>query len=284
MQHEEKKSPSLKTPIIIKILNVLQIIVSLPYLIFLITWTLGMVLFSLNNNANAYGAFGWTISLLPFAILMLFSNPYIFFGFTGAAIVISVSILVYLVKTFKVQSFKKWRIYFSVILLIFVGLPLIYLGNYEAPLKAKANTQLYLVNDFNYFEKVIGNMNRSSEGKDYDYELLGWADNNTLVYKKFKNNYVFGTDYRKTQPPTLLDTKYYSISENKTASYKENAKFYNSECKFDACVKPYLANSNVILEKASKDKEAIISPDGNYVAFMGKAWYGPYDIMIIKIK
>ena len=262
-----------------KLINALQIITTVPYIL-IICCSLAVGITLKLGVHNSFTTALTSLYLVPFAIFMFLSNAHIFFGFSALGIIISAFVLFNLIKTFKKGVLKKVRFYFSIILLSLFILPLIYLSNYKIDTGAKGTAKVFLIKDLNYFQRVSASLNRMSEKQDYKYEILGWKDNNTVIYKKFKNNYSSIYDIRTTLAPTFLQTKYYSVVEDNSSNYNDNTVLYVKSCDYKQCVKPYLTNNRMF----ERGKSTFLSPDGNKIAFIGHTFFTPDDIMILQIK
>jgi len=109
----------------------------------------------------------------------------------------------------------------------------------------------------------------STESSDNKFEILGWLDNDTLIYKKWSKNEGNGDD----------EIRQYNFVDKKSSIFdKPITNLNNIRCSYEECISNFIDQK---VDNYSPDK-AWISPNGKRFAFLASYLYGPQDIMIFE--
>ena len=149
--------------------------------------------------------------------------------------------------------------------------------NYHPALKPKSGIKYHIVDmpaGLNKIHKILASYN---EGKGEAYEIQGWLNNDTLIYKKWSGrgyNWISGQEYKIGSEQVLR----YDIVNRKSDFFRGPLQnLTNKKCHF-SCIEDFIEDYDV----SSNLWEAWISPDGNKFAYWAKQLYGPQDIMIFE--
>ena len=246
----------------------------------------------------------WPLSLLMRLSYRLFpasSTPWLFFGIemypflstsflseatryviiSLAALILTLAALTWLAAQERRQVWRRGRFYVLLAACASVlAFPL--LMRYRPVVKAAPGVELRLVDEPGLLEGVVKSCQAAAEVRVCQYEPLGWADAQTIVYRKW-----CGGHYDKmgiwhpgdSQPPQAyhLDTDEISPFEGDLGALTHET------CLSSVCVLPALAEREPLEQGyyPGQYEDALFSPDGRWVAFTTKHIYGPEDLLVI---
>lgn len=149
-------------------------------------------------------------------------------------------------------------------------------GNYYPAIEAKKNVKYYVV-DYppKGLERIYKKFALKWEERGTNYEILGWLDNRTMVYKKWAGGITYFDNEVKIGPEQLLQ---YDINRKSSITFNDSInKLYKKTCAFE-CVKEFIEDPTPMLGCTI----VYISPNGNRFACISSYALGPEDIMIFE--
>jgi hypothetical protein len=162
-----------------------------------------------------------------------------------------------------------------------------FLLQYQPSVIATSTAEMRMVEQPNFLTGVVRRNMVFAEKEGCFYEPLGWADTQTLVYRKWcggfydqRNNYQWNSGI--TTPPLG-----YQVDSMQIAPYiGDLAKLKRDTCAYSSCVLPLLEKDYVHTWPPNPRypdhfDDSVRSPDGKWIAFKAKYVYGPEDLLVI---
>ncbi|MDY6877742.1 MAG: hypothetical protein SWK90_16290 [Chloroflexota bacterium] len=152
---------------------------------------------------------------------------------------------------------------------------------YQPVVKAAPGVELRVVDEPGLLEGVVKSCQAAAEVRECQYEPLGWADAQTLVYRQWcGGRYEMDVWHPgDSQPPQA-----YHLDSGRVSDFHGGLAALSREtCAPAACVRPALAPRRLYEQGyyPGRYEEAVISPDGHWVAFTAEHIYGPEDLLVI---
>jgi len=214
-----------------------------------------------------------------FFITWLLSDSTRYLAITLAALLPALAALVGLIARERGQVWRRGRFYLlTLFLAAILAFPL--LMRYQPPVKAAPGVEMRVVEQPGLLDGAVKSCKAGAEVPGCQYEPLGWADAKTLVYRKWCDGHYAGTTWQPGSPgePLLydLDTGQVGVSLLDSAPFRET-------CTHSACVLPALAKRKSFEQGYYPGKygDALVSPDGRWVAFTARHIYGPEDLLVV---
>lgn len=220
-----------------------------------------------------------------FAVAYLLSDMSRFLVLTLACLVLLFGWLIRTLRRAKPIARTSPGIVLPVIGFIFVAL--FFLPPYQPAVQAAPSAEMSMVEQPDYLSGIVRRNMVIGEKPDCVYEVLGWADARSLVYRKWCGGYYDAQNnyqWKQGQPSSPLT---YRVDTRERVSYSgDTGALARTTCNYSECILPRLARdyvhtwSPVQFYPASFD-DSVISPGGRWVAFKAKYTYGPEDLLVI---
>ena len=111
------------------------------------------------------------------------------------------------------------------------------------------------------------------------YEPLGWADDETLVYRVWRGG-DYGRDTWRSQPGSPGPPLAYHLDTGTITRFRGDVDGLHTEtCDPAACVEPLLAE--IPSYHPGRFEQPVVSPAGNWIAFTAWSFDSPEDLLII---
>lgn len=221
------------------------------------------------------------IEAYTFLSAWLLSDMARYMAISLIALISSLAALIWLIMQERRQFWRRGHFYTSLVALVGVlAFPL--LMHYRPVVRAAPGVELRLVERPGLMEGAVRSCQAAAEVQGCQYEPLGWADAQMLVYRKW-----CGGHYDKmgiwhpgdSQPPQA-----YHLDTDEVSPYDGDLDTISREtCLPSVCVLPALAKREPFEQgyHPGQYEDALISPDGHWVAFTAEHIYGPEDILVI---
>ncbi len=144
---------------------------------------------------------------------------------------------------------------------------------YIPALIPKESVNFQVVDPPSGFNLVYRSILASGERSDNKFEILGWLDNDNLIYKKWfrdSGNQISGEG-------VILQYNFLSKKSNHFSGSVSNLS--NKRCSYRECISEFVEHS---ADDQAFGKDAWISPNGKRFAYLSRYIYGPEDIMIFE--
>jgi hypothetical protein len=197
-----------------------------------------------------------------------------------AALILTLAALTWLAAQERRQVWRRGRFYVLLAACASVlAFPL--LMRYQPVVKAAPGVELRLVDEPGLLEGVVKSCQAAAEVRVCQYEPLGWADEQTLVYRQWcGGRYEMGVWHPGApQPPQA-----YHLDTDEVSPFDGDLDALTHEtCAPSVCVLPALAKREPFEQGyyPGQYEDALFSPDGRWVAFTTKHIYGPEDLLVI---
>ncbi len=163
-----------------------------------------------------------------------------------------------------------------------LALPFAY-GPYQPAVKAAPGAELRQVEQRGWLAGVVKGLQAGAEVRPLVYEPLGWADEQTLVYRTWR-----GAGYDRTgawqdgEPGPALA---YDVAANVSRPWDGPLDgLYRAPCPGGACVRPLLTKYYQPADRLyfpGHWADVLPSPDGRWYAFVARHVYGPEDLILV---
>ena len=218
---------------------------------------------------------------LPFfSVATLLSDVTRYLAVSLAALTLALVALIWLVVRERGQAWRRKRFYLLAIALVAVlAFPL--LMHYQPAFKTAPGIEMCIVDEPDLLRGVVKSCQAAAEVRGCQYEPLGWADAQTLVYRQWCGGYYDMSDWHPgaPQPPRA-----YHLDTNAVSPFDGDLSTLSREiCHPWQCVAPALAEKQPfpLGYLLGQYKDVLISPDGRWVAFTAEHVYGPEDLLVI---
>lgn len=144
---------------------------------------------------------------------------------------------------------------------------------YQPALMPKEGVNFQVVDPTSGFNRMYRSILASGERSDNKFEILGWLDNDTLIYKKWLRN-------EGNHISEEGEIRQYNFVNKKSSTFDEPfTNFNNKRCSYKECISEF---ADSFADDQSVGKDAWVSPDGKRFAYLSRYIYGPEDIMIFE--
>ncbi|HIE38548.1 MAG TPA: hypothetical protein EYH30_10565 [Anaerolineales bacterium] len=214
-----------------------------------------------------------------FAVQILLSDPTRYLALSLSGLVLTTAALVWPVARWRRRVWRSgWLYLLSAALLAVVAFPLVV--RYRPAVRAAPGAELRLVEPPGFLESPVRACQAAAEIRGCQYEVLGWADARTLVYRKWCGGYY---DADGWHPGTPGPPRAYRLDLDTAAPFEGDVGGLSRElCLPSTCVHPGLAE--VYAGGGyfpGQYGTPLLSPDGRRVAFTAWHIYGPEDLLVL---
>jgi hypothetical protein len=231
-----------------------------------------------NTSSTAWWFFG-IVGAYPFLSAWLLSTMARYVTISLVALVLSSTALIRLIMQERRQIWRCEHFYAS--LIAFAGVlafPL--LMRYQPAVRAAPGVELRLVERPGPIEGAVRDCQAAAEVRGCQYEPLGWADAQTLVYRQWcDGRYEMGVWHPgDSRPPQA-----YHLDTDEVTPFEADLDALTREtCAPSICVLPALAKREPFEPGyyPGRYEDALISPNGRWVAFTAEHVYGPEDLIV----
>lgn len=156
-------------------------------------------------------------------------------------------------------------------------------GPYQPAVQAAPGAELRQVEQRGWLAGVVKGLQAGAEVRPLVYEPLGWADEQTFVYRTWR-----GAGYDRTgawQDGAPGPALAYDVAANASRPWDGALDgLYRAPCPGGACVRPLLTKYYQPADRlyfVGRYEEVLPSPDGTWYAFVARHVYGPEDLLIV---
>ncbi len=248
----------------------------------------------------------WPLSLLLRLSYQLFpssSTPWLFFGIgtypllsasllgdvtryvilSLAALLLTLVALIWLLARERGQIWRRKRFYLLAVALVSIlAFPL--LMRYRPAVQAAHAVELRVVEEPGLLAGTVKQCQAAAEICECQYEPLGWATAQTLVYRKWCNGYYDAGSWHPgaPQPPQA----YHLDTDEVTPFNGDLDALARESCPLSQCVSPALAEKQLfpLGYLPGQYKDALISPNGRWIAFTAEHIFGPEVLLVMSHK
>jgi hypothetical protein len=198
----------------------------------------------------------------------------------GLIALISSSVaLIWLIMRERRQFWRREHFYTSLVALAGVlAFPL--LMPYRPAVRAASGIELRLVERPGLMEGAVRRCQAAAEVRGCQYEPLGWADAQTLVYRQWcGGRYEMGVWH----PGNSQAPHAYHLDTDEVTPFVGDLDALTQEtCAPSVCVLPALAEREPFEPGyyPGRYEDALISPGGHWIAFTAEHVYGPEDLLV----
>lgn len=261
-----------------KLLFFLAALFSMP---FWAVWPFGWLGQSTDKLSFPLSVIGLPLEASRFAAALLLSDMTRYLGLSFFAGALNLAAIIILVVG---KQKRIWRsLFFPLCAFGLTTLALFpaAIGPYRPAVSVKPGVESCHVTRPERLKNVIKSLQSEAEVRSETYELLGWADARRLVYRV---GYSSGNNC-----PDVLNSgaaavaAAYDIDSGISRVWDgEIDALYRESCLQSRCILPSLTSSqDGRAYLPGCDYHSLLSPDGNWVAFVVAHLYGPEDVMIL---
>jgi len=198
-----------------------------------------------------------------------------------AALTLSSTALIWLLIRERSQVWQRGHFYVLLIALAAV-LAFPFVMRYQPAVEAASGVEMHMVERPGLLEGAVKRCQVRAQVRRCLYEPLGWADAQTLVYRKWCGGHYTAEGWYPNSPGDPLA---YHLATDAVAPFlgAPNVLSYET-CNPAVCVSPALAGRKYfppLHYLPGHFEDPIVSPDGGWVAFTARHVYGPEDLLII---
>ena len=224
---------------------------------------------------------GVALLFIPiFFTAMLLSDMTRYLVISLATLLLTLVALVRLVAREGGRVWQRKRFYLLAAAFVAVlAFPL--LMHYQPAVKTIPSVELRIVDEPGLLVGAVKSCQTSAEVRGCQYEPLGWADAQTLVYRRWCGGHYTEEGW---QPGVPQPPQAYHLDTDEVSSFNGDPDALSREtCLASLCVLPALAKRKPFEQGyyPGQYEDAILSPDGHWVAFTARYVYGPEDLLII---
>lgn len=272
------------------ILTALALLASLPFCVLSIVGLLVRVVGPrfFQWFANLPTSLGTSLLAPHFLAILLFSRMERYLAISLTALVLGGVALVWLVWAERQAAFRRARFWaLALALTTVVALP--FLIPYEPAVRAAPGWRLQMVEPPGLLDGFVRACQAGAEVRgECQYEPLGWADEETLVYRKWCGG-QFRVDMANARsewdPGTAGPLLAYSVATGQVAPFERDpASLYRRTCAPSQCVTPGLTAQTGFPPPgyfSGHFGDPVLSPDSRWVAFTARHIYGPEDLLML---
>lgn len=263
-------------------LNYATVLFAVPFVLFLVVTPIFWVV---DGSGPVAIMLGFVFGGLFFTDL-LFSQLWLYVMMSLCAFLLTGGMLIRLVLSQREAAWQQKRFYLLLLAIISV-LAHPFLNPYQLPAKAIPGVEMQLVEPLNLITSTVKRSKERAEVRDCVPEPLGWADSETIVYRRWCGGYYH--PFNGYQQGTPSAPQAYNVESKETTPFTGDVEpLSRRTCPFDDCVRPLL--TEVIRLYSPKPRypehfrDAVISPDEQWVVFTAEHIYGPEDLLVIQVK
>lgn len=261
-----------------KFITLLAVIMNFPQIYFFFVYIFKNIFENYPNLNSFENVIAIPMLMITFWLIDLGYYVFLIYIFLVVTTLLTSFVLFFLRKDKNI--FKYWTFYYLFISFL-VTTHLIFFvvkkGPYFSVITPKDGYEYQIVD----YPKGLRNLYKTlaiyTESKAEKYEILGWLDENNLIYKRWERwRYNWSAEPETIGPEKIL--KYDFISKTSTSFDLKNTNLYIKFCDSKDCLKGiveekgYITGCNKLFVSASNDKLACIA----------QHLYGPEDIVIFK--
>ena len=174
---------------------------------------------------------------------------------------------------------------FFCINLLTTGQLLDWFSGHRPPINVPPSVEMRMIDQSNWSINAVKSLQTDLETDgDLAYEILGWADAKTVVYKRW-----FGKGYDPHTNSSNPPEAYHLDTEQQTPFSGNLSTLSRKTCQYEDCIQPLL----LISSSSGRERrpvypssfwDVILSPDGKWAAFLVDYLYGAYDLVVVSIK
>ena len=252
---------------------------ALPFLAYWpLSWLLRLSHWLFPSSSTLWLFFG--LGTYPLLSASLLSDVTRYVLLSLAALLLTLVALIWLIARERGQVWRHKRFYLlAVALAAILAFPL--LMRYQPAVQVAHGVELRIVDEPGLLEGVVKSCQAAAEVQGCQYEPLGWTAAQTLVYRKWCDGYydMDGQHPGDPQPPQA-----YHLDRDEISPFDGDLDTLSREsCPLSKCVSPALAAEQAFPRGylPGQYKDALVSPNGRWVAFTAEHIYGPEDLLII---
>jgi len=254
---------------------------AMPFLAFWPLSLLGRLSYRLFPAISSTPWWFFGVEMYPFLSTSFLSDVTRYVILSLVALILTLAALAWLAAQEQGQVWRRGRFYVLLAALVSVlAFPL--LMRYQPVIKAASGVELRLVERPGLIEGAVKSCQAAAEISSCQYEPLGWADAQTLVYRRWCGGHYdkMGIWYPGDSQPFQayhLDTDDVSLFDGDVDALLQEI------CATSKCVLPALAERGPLEQgyHPGQYEDALTSPDGHWVAFTAEHIYGPEDLLVI---
>lgn len=217
----------------------------------------------------------------------LFSQMERYLAFSATAVALALAALLWLVLTEHRAALRRAR-FWALALALAAVFALPSLITYEPAVQTAPGWTLQMVERPGWLDGVVRACGAVAEIRGCQYEPLGWADEETLVYRKWcGGRFLVDLESATSEwdPGAAGPPLAYSVPTGRVAPFEGDvASLYRRTCDPNQCVTPGL-----VVQKGFPSPgyfsghfgEPMLSPNGRRVAFTARHVYGPEDLLVL---
>jgi len=261
------------------ILVALAILVALPFLVFWPSLFGARLLYEI--SPSSVPSFQFWLYVPAFGVYHLFSDMARYVAFSIVAMGLTVAALAWLVGRLRGRVWRSGRFYLlAAAFLAVVAFPLAV--RYRPFVHVAPEAELRMVEPPGWVESTVRACQAAAEIAGCQYEVLGWADARTLVYRKWCGGYYDADGWHPGAPGAPLA---YDVEVGAVVPFEgETGGLLGEQCPASRCVLPALLefHSGGYYLPGRYDAPTL-SPDGRRVAFVARHIYGPEDLLVLSV-
>jgi len=242
----------------------LALLCALPFLLIMPALLLLWLLYHLFPSPRWF----W-LEIPAFLSARLLSDPARYMAFSLLALGLSAGALLWLITRERGRFWRRRRFYLLALLIAAV-LAFPVFARYRPAVEAPPGAELRVVERPGWVAGAVRWCQAAAEISACQYEPLGWADAQTLVYRKWCGGHYTPAGWQpgEPQPPRAYDVKTGAITP------------------FEGSVEHLLGERGpraiaTLDYFPGKYPRTPISPDGRWIAFTARHVYGPEDLLVM---
>jgi hypothetical protein len=221
------------------------------------------------------------IEVYPFLSAWLLSDVMRYVTISLVALVSSSAALTWLIVQERRQFWRREHFYAPLVAFAAVlAFPL--LMRYQPVVKAAPGVEMHIVDEPGLLAGTVRSCQAAAEVPGCQYEPLGWADAQTLVYRQWCGGHYSAMGVWHPGDPQLPQV--YHLDTDEVLPFDGDLDVLSREtCLWSACALPALARREPFEQgyHPGQYEDALISPGGRWVAFTARHVYGPEDLFVI---
>ena len=257
----------------------LAILPALPFLVFWPSIGLSRLQYWLCPTASP----AWSLLYFPaFGTQLLFSKMVRYAVFSVVALGLSGAALAWLAIRLRGRAWRSgWFYLHAIALLAVVTFPLTV--RYRPAAEPTPGVEMRMVEPPGFLESPVRACQAAAEMMGCQYEVLGWADERTLVYRRWCGGYH---DVEGWHPGTPGEPLAYDLETGTVTPFGGGLEgLFQERCLASHCVIPALQELHPGRHYLPGRYDApTLSPDGRWVAFVAQHIYGPEDLLVLAVK
>ena len=220
------------------------------------------------------------------AVAMLFADLTRYMVFSLLAVLLLTGALIRLAIRSR-QHVVRIAQFYLLVLGIGCVLGFAWLHQYEPAVRPAPNAQLQMVQAPDLLTGIVRRNQASAEIPGCAFEVLGWADADSLVYREWCGGFYDPSNHYAWKEGAPAAPRAYRVGTKTDLPYAGDLKALSREtCGYASCVRPLLDKDYVHTFSRSPryptvPDDSVLSPDGKWVTFRAKHVYGPEDLLII---